>query len=110
MEDFLYDFAKLLAKHNASIFYTNDDDGIHFKIGKEEVAAHLGDNPLSEIESLLFALAQSSVSEDNASSDNQLASAIKERMAMDLSAATANAGRVYAIPEVINKEPATDGK
>lgn len=128
MEQFLKELGSLLAKHGASIFYTKDDDGIHFNVGTQEVVTHLSDNPQQDIEALLAELATTPAtetgdssntkpclslatrtSEDYAESDHQLAQAIKGQMANDISETQAKAGRVYAMPEHDHKETQTDG-
>lgn len=37
MKEFLKELAELLEKHKASLSYTTDDDGIHVRIGNEDV-------------------------------------------------------------------------
>lgn len=128
MEQFLKELASLIAKHDASIFYTKDDDGIHFKVGTQEVATHLSDTPQQDIEALLAELATppatemtdssnvkpclslaTRTSEDHAESDHHLAQAIKGQMANDISEAQAKAASVYAMPEHGHKETHSDG-
>lgn len=128
MEQFLKELASLLAKHDASIFYTKDDDGIHFKVGTQEMTTHLSDNPQQDIETLLAELATppatemtnisnakpclslaTRTNEDHAESDNHLAQAIKGQMANDISEAQVKAGRVNAMLEHDYKETQTDG-
>ena len=128
MEQFLKELGSLLAKHDASIFYTKDDDGIHFKVGTQEVVTHLSDTPQQDIEALLAELATPPATETgdssntkpclsiatrsiehHAESDHHLAQAIKGQMANDISEAQAKAGRVYAMPEHSHKETQADG-
>ncbi len=37
MDEFLTDLQALIAKHKASLYYTTDDDGIHVKVGDDEM-------------------------------------------------------------------------
>ena len=50
---FLMSLCGLLRHHDAEVFYTTDDDGIHFKLHGEEVVLCLDEKPWEEIEKIL---------------------------------------------------------
>ncbi|EKA5635833.1 hypothetical protein OKZ62_001737 [Vibrio navarrensis] len=49
MNEFLMELAELMRKHEATLTYTKDDDGIHIIVNGEKTKAWLDENPADEL-------------------------------------------------------------